>query len=181
MIAQESSYSNRFVRFLSGSPAMRGRPAPDVELVDLNGRKVQLRSVLDAVVDKRLGKQPTILLFSATSCPYSAQEHMEVQNAMEVLNWRAKVVTILVDETPDSAREYVGTNRVPGTVLVDPKAQAARAYKIEMVPTVLMLDTQRRVCEFRHFTSEREVVALMVELRRRQETTGSGSVRTGGG
>lgn len=178
-IAQEPTSSSRLVHFLSGSPAIRGRTAPDAVLRNLEGREVHLKAVLDAVPDKETGKQPTILLFSSITCPYSVQEHIEVQSAMKTLKKRAKAVTVLVNETPQSAREYLRGNHVPGTVLLDPEATAARAYKIEMVPTLLLVSSAGKVNQYRHFTLARDVVNLMAQLRRVEERTGGYAPRRG--
>lgn len=179
LIVQEPTSSNRLVRLLSGSPAIRGRSAPDAVLRDLEGKEVHLKAALDAVPDKETGKQPTILLFSSTTCPYSVQEHAEIQSAMATLKNRAKAVTILVNETPQSAREYLRGNHVPGTVLLDPEATAAHAYKIEMVPTLLLVSSAGNVNQFRHFTPARDVVNLMAQLRLAEERTGGCAPRSG--
>lgn len=176
---EEVSTSNRFARLLASSPAMPGREAPDAALFDLNGGSVQLKQVLE-YSDKREGKKPTVLLFSSTACPYSVQEHLEVETAMKSLGKSAKAVTILVNETPESGREYANRNRVPGTVLVDPESKAAKIYKIELVPTILLVNTKGYVNHFGHYTQARDVVSLMTKLHREDESSGSGgSARRG--
>ena len=89
--------SSRLASLLGSSPAMRGKQPPDVVLTSLDGKVVRLRQLM--------GKQPTILLFSSTTCPYSTQEHVEIDNAMKRLKKRAKVVTVLVNGTSESAHE----------------------------------------------------------------------------
>lgn len=169
---QEDSSTSRLLQLLSGSPATPGKLAPDAALLDLDGNPIQLKQVLDRP-DKKLGKLPTILLFSSTSCPYSAKEHIEVEAAMKTFTKSAKVVTILVNETPESVREYLDKNRVPGTVLFDSKGEAVHAYKIELVPTLLMVNSKGYVNHFGHYTLSSDVVSLMFKLYREDEGFGS--------
>jgi peroxiredoxin len=150
---------------------MPGRPAPNAELTDLNGKKVHLKEVL--------GKQTTILLFSSTTCHFSTEEHGEIQKVKNKFGKRVNLVTILVNETSDSAHRYLRTNQVPGIVLLDTENKGVRAYGIEIVPTVLLVNSKGSVDYFGHFTPADDMINTVLKSWRGERTYASR--RTGGG
>ena len=160
----ELPLSTRLVRLIDGGPAAPGKQAPDVVLLNLDGRNVHLNQFF--------GKQPTILLFSSINCPYSVQEYTEIQNALAQLGQpspglqRVKTFTIIVNETPTSAYEYLKNHQAPGTVLLDSQSQAAHAYGIKLLPTVLLIDSNGYVNYLGHFTPAVKMVNTVVRLEK---------------
>ena len=111
-------------------------------------------------------------LFSSINCPHSVQEYTEIQNALAQLErpgpeqQRVKTFTIMVNETRKSAGEYLKNHQAPGTVLLDSQSQAARAYGIKLLPTVLLIDSNGYVNYLGHFTSAVKMVNTVVILER---------------
>jgi peroxiredoxin len=166
----EDKKSSGIVDLLRGSPAMIGKLAPDAVVKSMSGADVRLKGTF--------GSGITMLLFSSTSCSYSTQEHTEIQRVLDRLGKRVNVVTVFVKETLESAREYVASNPVPGTVLIDTTGKARETYGVELVPTVYLIDSRGTINHFANFTPAEDMVATVLRIERGQRTT---SVRTTGG
>lgn len=145
---------------LFGSPAIPGRPVPDVALTDLDGKEVNLRKLLDAQP-----KMPAIFMFATTTCPHCTDEFVDVQNIKDIFGNNIRVFTILVKETPSSAQEFLKENKAPGTILVDPESKAATAYKVERVPTLILTDSSSNVNYIGNYTSTEDIAQLMTKIQ----------------
>ena len=108
-------------------------------------------------------------MFATTDCSYCVEEYAEVRNVKSKLGEGIGVFTILVYETPDSAREYLEANKMAGTVLVDPEAEATYAYAIGLVPTVLLIDSNGYVNYLGNFTPEEDIVELATKIQRGEQ------------
>lgn len=173
-IKRASSNSSESVPSVSESSVQLGKRVPNVTLTDLNGKSVQLKQLMDP----ERQALPTLLMFASTDCPYCVEEFAEIQIVESKFKNRLRALTVLVNETPDSAREYLKNTPAPGTTLVDPESEAAITYNIDLVPTLLLTDSNGYVNYIGNFTSEADLTKLVTRIqageRIREARPGSG-------
>ena len=160
-IGQMDSGPSGSVPSVSESPAQPGKHVPDVTLTGLDGKKVRLEQLMDPEQQAL----PTLLMFATTDCSYCAEEFVELQSVQDKFKDHLRMLTVLVNETPDSAREFLKNTKVPGTVLVDPEAEAAITYNIGLVPTLLLTDSNGYVNYIGNFTPEEDVTELVTRVQ----------------
>ena len=108
-----------------------GRPAPDFRLADLDGKEVQLSSLRGNVV---------VLDFWATWCgPCRVSLPMLEQVAQDVSSPKLRVFAINRQENPDTLREFARRTNLSLPVLLDPKFDAARKYRVSGIPQTVVI------------------------------------------
>jgi len=128
-----------FVAFivLAPSPPVKRAPvegdvAPDFELLDLRGNAVRLSGFRGAVV---------LVNFWATWCT-SCREEMPSLNALNasVSGTPAfSVLTVLYQDSPETAADYLEKNGYALPVLVDSKGSVAESYGLTGVPETFLI------------------------------------------
>lgn len=110
-----------------------GKPAPTLELQDLNGNTVQL-------ADYR-GKQVTVLIFWASWCAPSTNDMTTTLNAFvkEFESNGAVVFAINLSEDLETVKKTVQELKYNGTVLLDPDAKSLQVYPIGSIPVTVLI------------------------------------------
>jgi peroxiredoxin len=110
-----------------------GAAAPDFELHDLNGRKVHL-------ADYR-GK-PAILVFWADWCPH-CREMIPEFNRMAAEG--IPIVSVNLLEEPERVQRAVEMQGIEYPVALDIDGEVGRAYGVEAIPNVFLIDESGNV------------------------------------
>lgn len=115
--------------------AVRGMPAPDFKVKDINGKPISLSSLKGDVV---------LVNFWATWCGSCKEEKPYMHRLYNLMenNHRFHMVTILFRDDLDSARLYMSRNSCPVPVYSDPGAKAYRKYGLTGVPESFIIDKQ---------------------------------------
>ena len=115
------------------APVKKNQPAPDFTLIDVHDDTITLSSYK--------GKQPVILFFWTTWCPFCQKE-------LRVLNDRYgglvregfEVLAIDVGEDPDKVTNFVTSYYLAYRVLLDKDTMASLKYSLVGVPTYVIVD-----------------------------------------
>ena len=110
-----------------------GKPAPDVEQQLLGGDRFSLKALR--------GKKIVILDFWATWCGPCVQEMPLVAKVAE--QYRDKGVALYCvnqGEEADEIQSFLDAKGLKVTVSLDPAGQAASAYGVEGIPTLVLID-----------------------------------------
>ena len=111
--------------------ATLNRPAPDFTLADLDGNQVQLSSLRGNVV---------VLDFWATWCgPCQLSLPMLQQVAQDMSSPKLRVFAINRQENLDTLREFARRTNLSLPVLLDPKSDAARKYRVSGIPQTVVI------------------------------------------
>ncbi len=127
----------------------KGKKAPDFSLCDLKGQEVRLSALKGKVV---------LLDFWATWCLPCRRELPFIQRLHEEFAPKGLVVLAITDEEPERIRKFVQNHNYTFTVLLDPKDEVFKLYKVEAIPTLIIVGRDGVVVE--HFVGlapEREV------------------------
>lgn len=121
------------------SPIANKPPAPDFNLPDTDGRRVQLSSLRGKVV---------VLNFWATWCPPCREEMPSMQTLWESLKGQDfELLAVNVGEDEDLVfafrHELSKTLTIP--ILLDENSEVAQRYPIRGLPTTYILDKQGRI------------------------------------
>jgi len=112
--------------------AQRGMPAPDFELQDTSGKVWKLSGLRGQVV---------FVNFWATWCPPCREEMpsmLELHKAMP--QDRFKMLTILSNDDPTLAINFLAKVGADFPVLLDPLAETGKAYGLTGVPETFIVD-----------------------------------------
>jgi cytochrome c biogenesis protein CcmG, thiol:disulfide interchange protein DsbE len=137
---QQNSASNT-----STSKAVKGKLAPEITLINLNGQTVKLSDYRGKIV---------ILNFWASWCPPCKSEMPELDKAAREFASGSDAVLLTVNltdgsrETTDTARKYIADNKYSMTVLLDTQSRAANAYNITSIPTTYIIDKQGSIINY---------------------------------
>ena len=116
---------------------MIGKPAPDFQLTDMNGKSVSLSDFRGKAV---------LLNFWATWCPFCQAERPTLQQIHQ--EWQSKgLVVLTVDimnsrttETPANLVEFMQKNNYSFPVLLDETQIVTKSYIIKQTPTNFLID-----------------------------------------
>ena len=109
-----------------------GKPAPNFTLVDTKGKTWNLADLKDKVV---------FVNFWATWCPPCRDEMPSMESLYRRLaSEKFHMLSILYNDDPGQAAQYVHTNGFTFPTLLDPIAETARAYGITGVPETYIVD-----------------------------------------
>lgn len=145
-----------------------GKPAPDFELPDLEGRPVKLAELQGKVV---------VLNFWATWCPPCLDEMPSLERLHVALGSKGvAVVAVSVDERFSDIGEFVDKYRVTFTVLHDEGKKVSRKYQTFKYPETYIIDRAGRlkskVIGPRDWSAP-TVIRDMVELLKEQPPAGA--------
>ena len=116
-----------------------GSPAPAVVLPDLDGRPVDLGTVL--------GKKPVLVEFWATWCSICMGLHPQLQEIRRTYGDRIEMfgVHVNVNASKPRIRRYLDQHRPPFRVLFDETGAGVRAFDVLTTSVVVIVDSAGRV------------------------------------
>ena len=105
------------------SPLLIGEKIPDIQLSNLEGKKVSLNDIIS--------KEQTLLIFYRGGwCPYCNLHLAELQSIeSEILKSGFNIIAISPD-SPDNLKASIEKHKLNYTLLSDSKTEAARAFGI---------------------------------------------------
>ncbi len=124
----------------AGAPPAVSAAAPDFELPDLNGSNVTLSQFK--------GKEPVLLYFWASWCPYCMAVRPNVINLRnQVPKGDLEILGINVGGGDSLARvkRFEEAHPAPYTVLYDGEGKAVRAYQVQGIPLFVLIDKNGNV------------------------------------
>jgi peroxiredoxin len=115
-----------------------GVTAPDINLPDLDGAAWRLHDALQ--------NGPVVLVFFKISCPTCQLTFPFLQRLVDSTNGGPSIVAISQDDVLDS-REFHQRFGVSMSTLVDtpPGYSASNAYRITVVPSIFVVETDGRI------------------------------------
>jgi thiol-disulfide isomerase/thioredoxin len=107
-----------------------GKPAPDFQLPDLDGEKINLSDFK--------GK-PVLLNFWASWCHPCEKEMPYLQQVYE--EWPELVVlTVNLGDSPSTVNRFMQSHQLSLPVLLDTKQSLAQKYNVVSIPTTFFID-----------------------------------------
>ncbi len=123
----------------AGAPA--GSPAPPFSLADRDGRNVRLADLAGRVL---------VVDFWASWCSPCKKSFPELDALYGDLHPRGlEVLAVSVDENRKDADAFLATHPWRLTVLFDPQAKTAEAFRVDGMPSTFVID-RRGLIRFRH-------------------------------
>ena len=118
---------------------MRGGNLLDVTLVDIDGKKVHL----DTLVEDK----PLLLYFWATWCKPCRKTQPKVATLAKEYKDRFKVVGINVGgvDSPKDIKKYISRHRITYTMLIDHNDEVVKAYSVSAIPVIILLDETGKI------------------------------------
>jgi peroxiredoxin len=136
---------------LNGS-ALLNQPAPDFELEAAAGTKTRLSDLRGHAV---------LLAFSGGGCVTCSQQLADLAKIQS--EYKTKGVAVLgIATEPNSVPTSAGGAPVPA-ILHDPDAKIHRLYRVQLVPTVVVIDAQGKVIRF--LPGARDVATIEAALK----------------
>lgn len=131
----------------AGAPVQQDRPIRGDEISirgltarTMDGRSVDLGQYLD-------GKTPVILDFWATWCPPCRDQRRTFAEMADELNGRAVILSLSVDQTDDTVREFIAkeqrgaaTNTPGHAIDLMATIDTANTFNIRAIPTLIYTD-----------------------------------------
>ncbi len=118
-----------------------GKPAPEFALLDTDGNVRHLSDFRGKVV---------LINFWATWCAPCRKEFPELVETYDTQKSEIVVVGINMQENSDRVREFAEEFGADFPILIDPKAEAAEAYRLLGLPSSYFID-QQGVLREQHF------------------------------
>lgn len=113
------------------------REAPPFELTTLEGETISLKSAIG---------QPVILNFWSTWCGPCVVEHRVIQEAIRRYAQSGVLFySILYEDTPENARQFLAKYGKAAPVLVDPNLRTAIDYGVTGVPETFFIDRTGKI------------------------------------
>jgi peroxiredoxin len=113
-------------------------PAPDFTLEDINQDEYSLSAYK--------GKQPVLLFFWTTWCPYCQKELRILNNMSAVLaQEELAVFAVNVGEDTLKVQDFVKTYHLSYKVLLDQDGKVSQSFGIMGVPTYVIIDKEGRI------------------------------------
>jgi len=126
-------------RQLIAAPSV-GSPAPDFELIDLEGKTWQLSDLQGKV---------TLINFWATWCAPCRLEMPTIQERADQYPSQLAVLAVNFDESPEQVQSFVDELGLRFAVLLDPGAKVQDLYRVRGYPTSFFVDKAGTV-RFQH-------------------------------
>jgi peroxiredoxin len=113
-------------------PDLVGKPAPEFNLKDVDGREVAL---------KELRGKTVLLDFWATWCEPCRKDVPEIKALYEEFKDQGLVVVCIdFSEPAETARKYFADEKLPFTNLLDPNKETFKKYGAGGIPKVVLID-----------------------------------------
>lgn len=118
--------------YLNNSSLKVGDPAPDFELMSLNGERVSL---------SQFQGRPVVLSIGATWCPDCRIEAPLLQELHETY---PQLVILLIDskESPEVVQQYADEFGITHPILLDTEGEVMELYQVFAIPTELFIDAE---------------------------------------
>lgn len=119
---------------------------PDFFLQDLEGREYRLADYV--------GKKPVLLVFWTTGCPYCITEIPRLNKIFLDRSKDLEFLSINILESKRAVSRLVAAKGIKYPVLLDPRGETAKAYRVRGVPTVIVIDLKGSMVYYGHDISE---------------------------
>ena len=126
----------------------------DFSLPDLHGSTVSLASVLEK-------KQPVLLFFWTTWCPFCLKEIKQIDKRAEAFGDKLTVLAINAGEEKPKVERLVKNYSVKTIVLLDPGQTAVEAYHVLGVPTFVLFNGNGGIVFNDNYFPEKEIRGLL--------------------
>ena len=129
------------VPFRSGQAAapyrLQGQSAPDFALRSAAGPNMRLSEYRGDVV---------VLSFFGTRCGQCGTQIASLDRLLSVYGAAGlTALAVNVDDDQEAAREYIAAHRTSVPMLLDPEKSVARAYRVDDLPMLLIIDRAGRI------------------------------------
>jgi peroxiredoxin len=121
-------------------PSLTGKPAPDFSASTLDGRTV-------ALADFR-GQKKVVVSFWASWCgpcrlemPALVKFYKTNHNASSDF----EILAVSIDESTKDAAEFATAQKLNFPVLLDPSQKMAKAYEVDGIPTMFVIDKDGKI------------------------------------
>jgi peroxiredoxin len=136
LVALVGAFLYAILRPGSAAPIL-GKTTPDFQLMDLEGRKIQLSAYRGKVV---------VLNFWATWCPPCVEEMPSLNRLQETFGSQGVVVlAVSVDEDEQALRRFVAERQLRMVVARDPSRGVSARYQTFQFPETYILDRDGRL------------------------------------
>ncbi len=115
---------------------------PDFTLADLDGKEFRLFD--------NIGVKPVLLVFWTTNCPVCVKEIPKVNKVFSERQQAIEMVSINIFEPPGMVRLFIRAKGVRYPVLLDQRGTTARAYRIQGVPTYVVVNLEGGMSYYGH-------------------------------
>jgi len=110
-----------------------GRPAPEFQLSDMKGNRVSLAQFRGKVV---------VLDFWATWCGPCRVSMPGLEKIQQQYGDRLALLAINLQESPDEVRDYLQSQGLRSTVLLDRDGRVGRVYRSNAIPMQVLIDKE---------------------------------------
>ena len=124
-----------------------GDVAADFTLYDINGKEINLSSIL--------AEKPVLLDFWATWCPPCRRGASHVQEFHEKYKDKVAVIGININESRGTVSGFMERLGLTYTMVID-SGEVAREYGVVAIPSIVLIDKDRKIVYFGHSVHEAE-------------------------
>jgi peroxiredoxin len=122
----------------SAAPGVYAQDEPDFTRADLSGKEYKLSSYRD--------KQPVLLFFWTTWCPFCLSKLQELNKGYTALEENGvALLAINAGERRTAVERLVRNYAIKYTVLVDEEGEVSDMFEVLGVPTFVLLDSKGRI------------------------------------
>jgi peroxiredoxin len=130
----------------NGMALTTGNTAPDFTLTDAQGTTTQL---------SQLRGEPVLLTFFRTDCTWCHVEMPKMANAFRRHpDFAVEVLGIALDNDRTLVDAFANEQQLDFTILHDSSGESARAYGIERVPSIVLVDSEGSIARVYEGSSE---------------------------
>jgi peroxiredoxin len=130
------------------------RVAPDFKLKDLYGTEYALNTYRE--------KQPLVLFFWTTWCPYCRRELAQLNNRyLELVNHGFELFAIDIGENLEKVDQAAKNYSLAFKILLDKDTAVSQSYEVLGVPTYVLIDKKGRIVSTDHTFPEAKYKQLI--------------------